>query len=131
MNKPRILIVDDDPNLSRLVAAHLEKSGAYQVLTESRSYAATATARSFRPDLVFLDVDMPGKDGGQVAAEIQADPVIGRTPIVFLTSLVGHNELGGHVRMLGGFPFLAKPTTPAALDWTVKEMLSKSPLAAA
>jgi CheY-like chemotaxis protein len=130
MNKPRILIVDDDPNVSRLVAAHFEKSGSYQVLVENRPYAAAATARSFRPHLVFLDVDMPGKDGGDVAAEIQADPTIANTRIVFLTSLVAHNEAGEKTKMMGGFPFLAKPTTPAVLDRTVAEMLGKNALAA-
>ena len=131
MKQPRILIVDDDPNVSRLVAAHLEKSGAYQILIENRSFAATAVARSFRPDLVLLDVDMPGKDGGEVAAEIMADASLAHTPIIFLTSLVAHSETGGTSKMLGGFPFLAKPTTPEVLERTVSEMLAKTGLAAA
>jgi CheY-like chemotaxis protein len=131
MNKPRILVVDDDPNVSRLVAAHLEKSGAYQVLIENRPYAAMSVARAFRPDLVFLDVDMPGKDGGQIAAEIRADTDLAKTPIVFLTSLVAHSEVGDEPKILGGFPFLAKPTTPGTLDRTVRTMLAKPGLAAA
>lgn len=131
MNKPRILIVDDDPNVSRLAANTLEKSGDYEVLTENRSYAATAVARFFRPDLVFLDVDMPGKDGGDVAAEMRADPNLANTPIVFLSSLVSHQELGGQPKLLGGFRFLAKPAAPELLERTVREMLAGAARAAA
>jgi DNA-binding response OmpR family regulator len=131
MNKPRILIVDDDPNISRLVAMHLEKSGEYEVRTENRSFAAMEVARKFRPHLVLLDVDMPGKDGGQIAAELQASPEFVRTPVIFLTSLVSHDEAGDRAVIRGGSPFLAKPMNPAALDRTVKAMLARNLPAAA
>jgi DNA-binding response OmpR family regulator len=131
MNKPRILIVDDEPNVSRLVAVHLQNTGLYEVRTESRSYAATATAREFRPDLVFLDVDMPGKDGGDVAAEIQADRGLAGTKIVFLTSLIAASEAGSKATTRGGFRFLSKPTSPAVLDQTIREMLAQTVRAAA
>lgn len=131
MTKPRILIVDDDPNISRLVAAVLEKCGLYEVRTENRSFAATGIVRTFRPDLVFLDVEMPGKDGGDVAAEIRADPALADTRIVFLTSLVAHSETGGTAKVVGGFPFLGKPTTPELLLRTVRERLAGTERAAA
>ncbi len=131
MNKPRILIVDDEPNVSRLVATHLEKTGLYEVRTESRSFAAVAVVREFRPDLVFLDVDMPGKDGGDVASEIQADRGIANTRIVFLTSLIAPSEAGKKATMRGGFRFLSKPTSPAVLDETIREMLAQPVQAAA
>jgi len=130
MNKLRILVVDDNPATTRLVAAHLEKCGSYQIITENRSYAATAIARSFRPDLVFLDVDMPGKDGGEVAAEIQADPDLVNTQIVFLTSLMASQGSGDKAIIRDGFTFLAKPTTPVALDRTIREMLVRAGSAA-
>jgi CheY-like chemotaxis protein len=131
VNKPRILIVDDDANIARLTVAHLEKSGEYEILVENRSFAALAAARKFRPDLVLLDVDMPGKDGGQVAAELKADPALAHTPVVFLTSLISPSEARDGAAMRGGMPFLAKPVNPRVLDQTVRAMLGRPVNAAA
>ena len=125
MNKSRILIVDDDPNISRLTATLLSKLGDYEVCVENRSHAAMATARQFRPDLILLDVDMPGKDGGQVAAEFKADRCFANVPIVFQTSLVSPNEAKNEAVMRGGMPFLAKPINPQALSRTLRDLLGK------
>jgi CheY-like chemotaxis protein len=76
MSKPRILIVDDDKNISKLMAILLEKTGRYQVRTENKSMAAYAVAQEFCPDLCLFDVDMPGKDGGTLARELRADPAL-------------------------------------------------------
>ena len=88
MPKSRILIVDDEPNLSGLVRLFLEKTQRFEVRVENRSALALSAAREFRPDMILLDVNMPGKDGGDVAREIQADPVLGSVPIIFCTSLI-------------------------------------------
>ena len=62
----------------------------------------------FNPDLILLDVAMPETDGGEVAARIQSDPTLHRTPIVFLTALVTKAETRSGLR-IQGHPFLAKP----------------------
>jgi len=126
MIRSRILIIDDDPNLSRLVATLLVKLGDHEVCIENRSYAARATAEEFHPDLMLLDVDMPGKDGGQVAAEFQADPRFANVPIIFLTSLISPNEAADDAVMRGGMPFLAKPVNPQALARTVRRLLAEA-----
>lgn len=118
MHTAKILIVDDDSGISTLLHAMLLRGG-YEVREENRPYAALATAREFRPDLVLLDVDMPGKDGGTVAWEIHADPLLARTPIIFVTSLIGEHESG----IRGGEHFLSKPTDPAKLLATVRQAL--------
>src|SRR5947207_1452909 len=94
MSKSKILVVDDDPNLSRLLAFILIRLGGYDVCEENRPSAAAATARNYRPNLILLDVDMPGRDGGAVSAEIRADPLLSATPIIFVTSLVSKSEQG-------------------------------------
>lgn len=124
MNKPRILIVDDEPNLSSLVRLLLEKTRDFEVRVENRSYHALAVAKEFLPDLVLLDVDMPGKDGGEVAAEIKADPVLGGIPVVFLTSLISQAEAGDGETIRGGNHYLAKPVNPKVLVETVKRLLA-------
>jgi two-component system OmpR family response regulator len=118
MSKSKILIVDDDAKISSLMGLILKRNG-YEVREENRSFAALKTAREFRPDLALLDVDMPGKDGGMVAAELAADRDLAKTPVVFVTSLVGKNEAGMH----GGARFISKPVDVAILLATVKEML--------
>jgi CheY-like chemotaxis protein len=119
MSKPKILVVDDDAKLTSLLRIILERVGGFQVREENRSFAALNTAREYRPHFILLDVDMPGKDGGDVAAEFRADPDFSRTPIVFLTSLVSSTEL----TQLGEDRFLAKPVDPQLLVRTVKSLL--------
>ncbi len=125
MNQSRILIVDDDPNISRLVAMLLVKLGDHRVCIENRPYAALAAAEKFQPDLILLNVDMPGKDGGEVATEFRADPRFEKVPILFLTSLVSPNEAADDAVMRGGMPFLSKPVNPQALNRTVKRLLGQ------
>jgi DNA-binding response OmpR family regulator len=124
MIKARILIVDDEPGISGLCRLYLEKTQRFEVLVENRSAHALAAAREFRPDLVLLDVDMPGKDGGEVSLELQADPALCRVPIVFFTSLISAAELGERETLRGGKLYLAKPVNPKALVETVERVLA-------
>jgi len=117
MNKPQILVVDDDPKLTKLVRVILERGGGFQVREENRSFEAVNAARDYQPDLIILDVQMPGLDGGDVAAELKADPVLNATPIVFLTSLVDKSECADGIRVL------AKPFNPQELIRTVNRLL--------
>jgi CheY-like chemotaxis protein len=126
MNKPRILVVDDEPNLSGLVRLFLEKTGRFEVRVENRSALALAVAREFRPDMILLDVDMPGKDGGEVSREIGADPALGGVPILFFTSLISHAEAGEREAVRGGKRFLAKPVNPKVLVETVDRILASA-----
>src|ERR1700756_1464811 len=86
--KRRILIVDDDRESTHLVKILLEKAGHYLVQEENDSAKPHQSARNFRPDVILLDIMMPGTDGDEVAAQIDADPELGSTPIIFLTALV-------------------------------------------
>jgi CheY-like chemotaxis protein len=72
-NKPRILIVDDNPRFSHSARLILQRSGQYVVCEENDTAGAVETARSFRPDLTLLDLIMPGVDGAEVAAQIESD----------------------------------------------------------
>jgi DNA-binding response OmpR family regulator len=116
MSKSKILVVDDDPKLSRLLAVILDRVGGYDVREENRPFAALQTTRDFHPHLILLDVDMPGKDGGVVSTEIAQDPLVGHTPIIFVTSLISKNEAG----MRNGKRYLSKPVDPKLLLETVR-----------
>ena len=112
MEKKRILIVDDEAGVTRMLKLYLEATQAYEVRTENHGSRAVAAAREFRPHLVLLDVVMPDMDGATVAAEIGADARLKDTPVVFLTALVTGKEVGGSGRNIGGRPFIAKPVDP-------------------
>ena len=112
MRKRRILLVDDEVSIARALALYLAENGNCDVRVENAGSRAVAAAREFRPDLIFMDIVMPDADGGTLAAEIQADPVLQGTPLVFLTALVSQAETQGGAAQIGGYPFLAKPVDP-------------------
>jgi CheY-like chemotaxis protein len=107
--KKRILVVDDEPSITRLLKLNLEQTGDYVVRTENTSRSALAAAEEFQPDLILLDVVMPGVDGGNLAALFQSNPILKRLPIVFLTAAVTREEVRERRGLVGGLPFLAKP----------------------
>ena len=130
MDKARILVVDDEPNLAGLVHLFLEKTGRFEVLMENRPSLALLAARKFRPHLILLDVNMPGKDGGDVAREIEADPSLRGVPILFVTSLVSPSEAGEREIERDGRLFLAKPAHPKVLIEILDRLLAGSAYAA-
>ncbi len=111
MSKKRIMLIDDEPGFTRILHLVLP---AYEICEENDSTRALETARKFRPDLIFLDVIMPGADGGTVAAQLREDPELRHVPIVFLTAIVSQQEtVSKHV--FGGDEFLAKPVSKETL----------------
>ncbi len=116
-SKKRILVVDDEPKITRLIRLNLEQTGEYEVREENRASHAVQAARDFSPHLILLDVLMPGLDGGQLASEFQATPQFREVPIVFLTAAVTRDEVNSHGGYVGGMPFLAKPVDiPELID---------------
>jgi two-component system OmpR family response regulator len=117
----RILLIDDDPAFTRTVKLLLETSGNYSIEEENNSRNAFATARWFRPDLIFLDVMMPDVDGGDIAQQIEGDALLQGTPIVFFTGLVSKEEAVSN--QIGGYRFIAKPLRRDQLISCVEEIL--------
>ncbi len=120
--KRRILIVDDDPDSTHLVKILLEKTGNYVVLEENDADQAHQSARNFRPDAILLDIMMPKTDGGEVAAQIEADAELRNTPIIFLTALVTEPETKAGLR-IEGHRSLAKPINIPQLIDQIEESL--------
>jgi CheY-like chemotaxis protein len=114
--KRRVLIVDDDPDSTHLVKILLEKTGNYVVLEENDAEKAHQSARDFGPDAILMDIMMPKTDGSEVAAQIEADPELRSTPIIFLTALVTEPETKAGLR-IEGHRSLAKPINiPRLID---------------
>ncbi len=109
MKTRRILVIDDDAQSTRMVKFNLERTGRYVVRELNDPNPALAVAREFKPDLVLLDVCMPGLQGVEVAFQIRGDTEFQQTPVVFMTSLVSEWEAVGDGTSDGGFHFVAKP----------------------
>ena len=122
LTKKRIFIVDDESGFTRLLKLTLENTGRYEVLEENDGTKAWLKAREFKPDIIFLDIVMPKIDGGDVAQQIRADPLLAGVPIVFLTAIVSPTEAKHDI---GGFPFLAKPVSLEAITRCIDEHVQK------
>lgn len=122
--KKRILVVDDEPSITRLLKLNLEETGQYAVRAENDAKAAVFAAEQFQPDLILLDVLMPDLDGGQLASRLQASPKLEGVPIVFLTAAATKKEVYNRGGKVGGLPFLAKPVDLNEVLACLKEHLS-------
>lgn len=123
----KILLVDDEAGFTELLRMNLEKSGRYEVCIENDSTKALGIARSFQPDVILLDVVMPGMDGGDVQAALQNDPALSRVPVLMLTALVDSTELSeGAVAQAGSQMVLPKPVNLALLFRVLDEILGEA-----
>jgi DNA-binding response OmpR family regulator len=116
-----ILIVDDEPHLALMLADVLDEAG-YEAHTIDNGLDALETVHRDPPDLMLLDVQMPGLDGFEVAARIKADPATAAIPIIMLTAMGGR---GARVIGLesGAEEYLAKPFDQAELLARVRNLL--------
>lgn len=123
----KILLVDDEAGFTQLLKMNLEKGGRYEVRIENDSTKAISVAHSFLPDVILLDVVMPGMDGGDVQAALQIDRALSRVPILMLTALVDSTELSeGGVAQAGSQMFLPKPVNLALLFRVLDEILGET-----
>lgn len=129
--KRKILIVDDEVDLTMLVKLNLEKTGRYEVRAENRARQALAAGREFKPDLLLLDVMMPDLDGGDVLAQFKDDSNLRNVPVVFLTATVLKEDLAKQGGTIGGHPFIPKPFRAEVLLEKIEKMLPPAPAGAA
>lgn len=108
-DKKRILLVDDEKDITESLTINLEATGKYTVHTVNDPREAVSTARSFKPDIIILDVVMPKMDGGDVQSAIRADSQLKKVPIILVTALLSNDEIGGGAREASGDYMLAKP----------------------
>jgi two-component system alkaline phosphatase synthesis response regulator PhoP len=118
---PRILVVDDQPDIRLMCRVNLQLEG-YEVLEAPDGEAGLEMARSERPDLVLLDVMMPGLDGWQFMKAIKADTATAEIPIILLTARVQReDEIRGWLS--GAADYLSKPFNPSTLTEVVRRTL--------
>jgi DNA-binding response OmpR family regulator len=120
---PRILIVDDDPVIVRLLQINFRLDG-YEVDTASRGEEALERVRVHRPDVVVLDVMMPGIDGWEVCRRLKETPGAKHLPVIFLSARA-QDEDRQRGYALGVDEYVTKPFDPAHLVEIVRRSLAK------
>jgi DNA-binding response OmpR family regulator len=120
---PRVLIVDDDPVIVRLLQINFRLEG-YEVDTASRGEDALEKVRANRPDVVILDVMMPGIDGWEVCRQLKETPAVRHIPVIFLSARA-QDEDRQRGYALGVDEYVTKPFDPAHLVELVRRSLSK------
>jgi two-component system, OmpR family, alkaline phosphatase synthesis response regulator PhoP len=119
----KVLVVDDEAPIRLLCRVNLEAE-RMDVLEAADGETGLETARAEKPDVVLLDVMMPGMDGWQVAERLVEDPETADIPIVFLTARA---ELRDRARglELGGVDYITKPFNPTELAAVVEGLLER------
>jgi DNA-binding response OmpR family regulator len=119
----RILIVDDDAFIRRPLEFILREEG-YQPTTAADAEEGLRAVTACAPDLIFLDVMMPGKDGLTWCAELKGDPRYADIPIILLSAR-GQERDRERALALGAADFLTKPYSPQDLKRRVRELLGR------
>jgi len=119
----KVLVIDDEPPIRLLCRVNLEAE-KMEVLEASDGPTGLEKARNEEPDVILLDVMMPGLDGWQVAEELLADERTRSIPIVFLTARA---EVRDRARGLdrGGIDYVTKPFNPTELAPLVRELVQR------
>ncbi|HEX6836739.1 MAG TPA: response regulator [Polyangia bacterium] len=121
--KPVILIADDDPEILTMLGIRLSKKG-YQVLEAVDGNQTLNLARKHHPDLVLLDVMMPGKNGWEVAKELRSDSEFSNLGIVMLTA-IGEKVNEMTSPLYGADAYVDKPFDFSDLEKKIKDVLSE------
>ncbi|HZM92338.1 MAG TPA: response regulator [Vicinamibacterales bacterium] len=124
LDRFRILLVEDFDDARELYSTCLRSSG-YDVIEASTGNEAVELARSASPDLILMDLLLPGMDGWQATAELKSDPRVKHVPIVALTAHALSDERE-RIANLGCDAFLAKPCLPPDLIRTVDRILGRA-----
>lgn len=120
---PVIVLIDDDEAIREIAHISLTRLGGHQVHATGSGPEGIELVRLHRPDVVVVDVMMPGMDGPAVAAALRADPEVGGVAVVFLTAKAGADELAA-LSSSGGVGVITKPFDPMTLSQRLGELLS-------
>jgi len=114
--KPKVLVVDDESTIRDVLAEHLTtRSNPYEVLTAADGFEAGRLVVTFRPDVVLLDLRMPGLDGFQICRTIKADPETSTTVVIAMTGFYSP-ETEARILECGAVRCFAKPVEPSTLS---------------
>ena len=121
----RILHAEDDPSIQAVAKAALEMIGGYQVLTCASGQEALQLVAGFDPQLILLDVMMPGMDGPETLSRLRELVDLNTVPVVFMTAKVQPEEID-ELRRLGAHDVIVKPFDPMQLASRIRSIWEAS-----
>jgi len=123
----KILVVDDDSDILELIKNRLQAS-SYEVIAASNAMDGIKKAQQQKPDLIVMDIMMPGYTGADAVKVLKSDMATAHIPVIFLTSVVSHLSPGGEslgINVDGRFyTSIAKPFQPDKLLFEIKRVIS-------
>lgn len=120
----RILYVEDEPDIQAVAKLALEALGGFEVKICSSGKEALEIAVAFSPDMILLDVMMPGMDGPTTLHAMRGLPELNHTPVIFMTAKVQPQEIKEYIK-LGALDVIPKPFDPMTLADNVKKIWAR------
>lgn len=117
----RVMYVEDEPDIRAVAKLALEAVGGLSVSLCERGDLAVAQAESFDPQMILLDVMMPGMDGPSTLMALRESPRLRHVPVAFMTAKVQAHEIE-HFKSLGAVGVIAKPFDPMTLAQQVRAL---------
>ena len=117
----RILLVDDEADIRQIARLALEAVGGFRVRECASGLDAPKAIEEFAPQLILMDMMMPGQDGVETLKALRAAGATSRIPVVFMTAKVQPQEVSAF-RSLGALDVIAKPFDPMTLSQTVRKI---------
>ena len=121
----KILYVEDEPDIQMIARVALENVGGFELCVCSSGTEALEKASAFAPDLLLLDVMMPGMDGPTTLAELRKIPALSNTPVMFMTAKVQPQEVE-FLKSLNVADVIAKPFDPMGLAGNIRDSWEKT-----
>lgn len=124
--KPKVLVIEDEPDILEVMQYNLEREG-HKVIACRNGEQGLSRIRTDNPDLVILDLMLPGMDGVEVCRQVKADPVTRAIPIIMVTAKSEESDIVLGLG-IGADDYIAKPFSPRELVARVKVVLRRGPL---
>ncbi len=122
--KPDILVVDDESDIVDILKYNLEKENEYTVHAAYNGTEALAIAKKEKPDLILLDIMMPGMNGFEICKNLKSEPETKRIPVIFLTAK--ENEIDEIVGLeIGADDYIQKPISPRVVLARIKSVFRR------
>lgn len=121
----RILLIEDDPDIQKMVELSLKYQGGHQVSVASGGKEGLEKANAVKPDLILLDVMMPEMDGYETCRRLKADPATQQIPVIFLSARAQQAEIQKG-KDLGAIGYLVKPFDPMSLSSQLEALVKSA-----